>query len=102
MAGYLLQDDRVVPLRPRTFAVLRYLAARPNQLVPTEVLSQQFWPGPNVSRSALRVCIREIRIALGDSAQVPQYLETVRGRGIDSSDRSRLRCRLWGSQPLQV
>ncbi len=42
MAGYLLQDDRVVPLRPRTFAVLRYLAARPNQLVPTEVLYQQF------------------------------------------------------------
>ena len=39
------------------------------------------WTTPYVSEAALAVCIRELRQALGDRAQTPQYVETVRGRG---------------------
>src|SRR6185503_7814274 len=34
-----------------------------------------------VSDAALAVCIREVRQALGDMAQTPQYVETIRRRG---------------------
>ncbi len=59
IAGHLRRYDEGVPLRPRTFAVLRYLVERPNQLVTAEDLYQQVWPGAHISRSALRVCPRD-------------------------------------------
>ena len=34
-----------------------------------------------VNQDGIRVCVREIRAALGDSAEMPQYLETVAGTG---------------------
>ncbi len=81
VSSHLLYGGEVVPLRRKTFKVLRYLAERPHELVTSRELYEHVWNGVNVSRGVLRVNIREIRAALGDSAQAPKYLETVRGHG---------------------
>src|SRR5262245_17152524 len=68
-------------LRPKTFAVLRYLAERPGQLVTKREIIQAVWPDTVVGDEALTIYIREIRQVLGDKMQGPQYIETVHRRG---------------------
>jgi predicted ATPase/DNA-binding winged helix-turn-helix (wHTH) protein len=79
--GRLWRGDRQIALRPRALAVLRYLAAHPGRPVPKAELAQQVWGGVHVSSTVLRVCIRDIRAALGDDASAPQYVETVGQEG---------------------
>ena len=68
-------------LRPKSFAVLRYLVAQPRQLVTRDEILQAVWPGIVVTDAVLTVCIGEIRQALGDDRHRPQYIETVHRRG---------------------
>jgi DNA-binding winged helix-turn-helix (wHTH) protein len=68
-------------LRPKSFAVLRHLVAHAGRLVTRDEVLQAVWPGIVVSDAVLTVCISEIRQALGDDRQAPQYVETVHRRG---------------------
>jgi len=68
-------------LRPKTFAVLQYLAENPARLVTREELIEAVWEGAVVSESLLRGYVRELRSLLGDNSNRPQYIETVPGRG---------------------
>src|SRR4030095_17070084 len=68
-------------LRPKTFAVLRYLVEHPHRLVSKEDLLEAIWPMLAVSEAVLTVCVGELRKALGDDPQRPQFIETVHGRG---------------------
>src|SRR5262245_26646769 len=80
-AERLWRGAEVVRLTAKAFAVLRCLVAHAGPLVTKEELFAAVWGAAYVSDAALTVCIREIRQALGDVAQTPQYVETVRGRG---------------------
>jgi DNA-binding winged helix-turn-helix (wHTH) protein len=73
--------DQARALRPKTFALLRYLMAHPGQLLPKAVLLEGLWPETVVSEVVLAVCLRELRQALGDDARVPRFIETVHRRG---------------------
>lgn len=86
----LWRDYQPVALRPRALAVLRYLVERPLQLVTKEELLQHIWTETHVSRTVLRVCIREIRLALGDRVDDPAYVETVGRRGYRFLQRSQV------------
>ena len=77
----LRRGEEVIPLRRQTFRMLHYLAERPHEVVTPEELCEHVWSGAHVSRNVMRASIWEIRTALGDSAQTPQYVETVRGQG---------------------
>jgi DNA-binding winged helix-turn-helix (wHTH) protein len=44
-------------------------------------LHDRIWPGTFVVDANLSVLIGEIRKALGDSAQTPRYIRTVRSAG---------------------
>ncbi len=77
----LWRDTRVVPLRPKTFAILRYLAEHPGRLITNEELLDAVWPGTIVGETMPRLCIREIRQALGDDAKQPRFIETQPRRG---------------------
>jgi predicted ATPase/DNA-binding winged helix-turn-helix (wHTH) protein len=79
--GRLWRGEQVIALRPRSLAMLRYLAGHPGRLVTKAELHQHVWAGTHVTDTVLRVCVQEIRGALGDSAAVPQYLETVGRQG---------------------
>jgi DNA-binding winged helix-turn-helix (wHTH) protein/predicted ATPase len=80
-AERLWQGTEPVRLTAKAFAVLCYLVEHAGQLVTKDALFAAVWASAYVSEAALAVCIGEIRRALGDAAQTPQYLETVRGRG---------------------
>jgi DNA-binding winged helix-turn-helix (wHTH) protein len=79
--GGLCRGDTVIALRPRSLAVLRYLVMHAGRLVTKAELRQHVWGGTHVSDTVLRVCVQEIRAALGDTAEAPQYLETVAQQG---------------------
>ena len=71
----------LIQLRPKSLEVLKYLAERPGQLVSKEELLKRVWAGRVIDDTGLRVCVREIRAALGDNADMPHYLETIVGHG---------------------
>ncbi len=79
--GRLVRGDEVVPLRHRALALLHFLALRPNRLVTKDELLGAVWSEVSVSEVVLAVCMSELRKALGDSARVPRFIETVHGRG---------------------
>jgi DNA-binding winged helix-turn-helix (wHTH) protein len=73
--------DQARALRPKTFALLRYLMAHPGQVLPKAVLLEALWPETVVSEVVLAVCVRELRQVLGDNARAPRFIETVHRRG---------------------
>ena len=77
----LWQKDRAIPLRPKAFAVLKLLVARPGQLVTKQQVLDTVWPGTFVSDAVLKDCIRQLREALQDDAAAPTYIETAHRRG---------------------
>jgi hypothetical protein len=79
--GRLWRGEHVLALRPRSLAVLRYLAEHPGRVVTKAELQQQVWAGTHISASVIRASITDIRAALGDSATAPRYLETVGQQG---------------------
>jgi pimeloyl-ACP methyl ester carboxylesterase/DNA-binding winged helix-turn-helix (wHTH) protein/class 3 adenylate cyclase len=80
-SGQLYGDSRPIPLAPKALSLLEYLAERPGRLVKKSELLDAVWPGVFVADGALKVCIREIRRALGDDAQSPRFIETAHRRG---------------------
>jgi len=77
----LWRQKQPIALRPQAFAVLRYLVLHSDRLVTKAELLQHVWSGRQVTDSVLRGCIHAIRVALADTADTPQYLETVGRQG---------------------
>ena len=80
-AEQLLRDGSPVPLRPKTWAVLRHLVERPGQLVTKEELLERLWPDVTVSDSLPGVSVAELRTVLGDDPREPRFIATVHRRG---------------------
>jgi len=78
------QDDgrlERIMLRPKAFAVLRYLLERPGQLIAEGELLDAVWSGVVVQPEVLKSQIYDIRRILEDSPKAPRYIETVPRRG---------------------
>jgi hypothetical protein len=60
---------------------LQYLLRNPWRIISRQEFEQHVWVGTHVTQSVLRVCIWELRQALGDTKEVPQYIETVGQQG---------------------
>jgi len=70
-----------VPLTPKAFAVLEFLARHAGRLVTKQELLDAAWADVHVGDAALKVCVREIRRALADDPKSPSYIETAHRRG---------------------
>ena len=77
----VLRGAESIPLRPKSFAVLRYLLENSHRLVTKEELMAAVWPQAKVVDAAVKVSILEIRKALGDETGKPSYIETVGRKG---------------------
>jgi predicted ATPase/DNA-binding winged helix-turn-helix (wHTH) protein len=77
----LWHDDRAIALRPKAYAVLRYLVQRPGLLVTKQQLLDDVWPDTFVSDAVLKDCIRQLREAFGDEAKASRFIETAHRRG---------------------
>lgn len=77
----LWSGSQLVPLRPKAFAVLRFLVEHAGRLLTKEELLKGVWPDTHVSEGILKGYIRDLRDILGDDAQHPRFIETVPRRG---------------------
>ena len=77
----LWQGSQPIPLRPKAFAVLKYLITHRGVLVTKQQLLHDVWPNTYVSDAVLKDCIRQLRQVLNDDAKAPQFIETSHRRG---------------------
>jgi len=81
VSGHLYRGAVPVPLTPKAFALLRYLAEHAGRLVPKQELLDAVWPGVFVGDAVLKVSIREVRKSLDDDPRAPRFIETAHRRG---------------------
>jgi Tol biopolymer transport system component/DNA-binding winged helix-turn-helix (wHTH) protein len=81
--GELRKNGVKVPLQGQPFQVCAILLAHPGKLVSREELRQRVWPEDTFVDfdQALNTAIGKIRIALGDDADNPRFVETLPRRG---------------------
>jgi adenylate cyclase len=77
--GCLLLDGNEIALRPKTFAVLRYLIENFGRLISKDELFAAVWPNLAVTDDALVQSIGELRRGLGDDG--PRLIKTIPRRG---------------------
>ncbi len=77
--GCVLIDSQIIDLRPKTFEVLRHLAANAGHLVSKDDLYAAAWPDVIVGDDSLSQCIHELRQLLGDTDR--RLIKTIPRRG---------------------
>lgn len=79
----LRRGNTPVKLQQQPARVLAMLTGNAGDLVTREQLRQAIWGDETFVdfERGLNYCISQIRTALGDTAEAPRYVETLRGRG---------------------
>ena len=72
----LWKETKLLAVRRKPFAILRYLVTNPRRLVTHDELLKEVWGGAVVSESSVRTHLHELRQVLGEG-----LIETVIGRG---------------------
>ncbi|MBX9243784.1 response regulator transcription factor [Actinotalea ferrariae] len=76
------QGDRELHLTAKEFDLLRVLVRDAGSVVPREALMREVWDSdPNGSTKTLDMHVSWLRRKLGDDANAPTYISTVRGMG---------------------
>ena len=72
-----------VLLPERPFRLLLMLVERDGEIVTREEIKKKLWPNDTIVEfdHSINVAIRNLRRALGDSADKPKYIETLARRG---------------------
>lgn len=73
----LVRDGQPVHLSPKAFDLLCCLVEKRPSAVRKRELYERIWPGTFVVDANLTVLIAELRRALGDDPQTPQFIRTV-------------------------
>jgi DNA-binding winged helix-turn-helix (wHTH) protein len=81
--GELHKNGVKVPLQGQPFQVCALLLERSGELVTREELRQKVWPEDTFVdfEQALNTAVAKIRLALGDDADNPRFVETLPRRG---------------------
>lgn len=82
-AGELRRQGDRVKLPPQPFRVLELLARRSGEVVSRNEIRERIWCEDTFVdfEQGLNFCIRQIREAVGDTADSPRYIETLPKRG---------------------
>jgi Tol biopolymer transport system component/DNA-binding winged helix-turn-helix (wHTH) protein len=81
--GELRKEGALVKLKPQPTQVLALLVSHRGVLVTRDEIQKALWPDETYVDFDLGInsCIRQIRIAIGDEAEAPRYVQTVSKRG---------------------
>jgi TolB-like protein len=91
-SGEITRGGETHRLQDQPLQILDELTQRPGQVVSREQLIARLWPKGVVEfDTGLNTAMRKLRIALGDDADTPRYIETIRARDIGSTARSKRR-----------
>jgi len=82
-AGELRKAGRLIKLQDQPFQVLALLLRHPGEVVTREELQQALWSADTFVEfdQGLNTAIKKIRLALGDSADDPRFIETIPRKG---------------------
>jgi DNA-binding winged helix-turn-helix (wHTH) protein len=82
-AGELRKDGVKLKLQEQPFQLLCVLLEHPGELVTREELRERLWSADTFVDfdHSLNAAVRRLREALGDSAEIPRFVETVARRG---------------------
>src|ERR1035437_5128974 len=82
-SGELLKSGRRVVLQEQPLQILRMLIEHASAITTREEIQRQLWPNDTVVEfdHSINAAIKKLRVALGDSADNPKYIETVARRG---------------------
>ena len=82
-AGELRKQGRKIKLQDQPFQVLELLVNRPGAVVTREEMQKALWPADTFVEfdQGLNTAIKKIRLALGDSADNPRFIETIPRKG---------------------
>lgn len=80
---FVRRNGEAVPLQEKPLKVLLALVEKPGELVGRQELCSRLWPADayGAFEDGLNTAVRKLRIALNDSAEIPQFIETVPKRG---------------------
>ena len=77
----LRDGDTVIRLRPKVMDLLAAFARNPGEVLPKHCLLDMVWPEVTVGDASLTVAVGELRDALGDNPEKPEFIETIPRRG---------------------
>src|SRR5271169_3957272 len=82
-SGEIHKNGRRVPLQEQPFRVLAMLLERPGEVIAREELQARLWPADTFVGfdEGINTAIRKLRVAFGDSADNPRFIETIPRRG---------------------
>ena len=82
-SGELLKNGEKLKLPEQSFQILAMLLERPGQVVLRREIQKRLWPNDTVVEfeNSINAAIMKLRLALGDSADQPRYVETLARRG---------------------
>jgi DNA-binding winged helix-turn-helix (wHTH) protein len=82
-SGTLRRSGSPVDLPRQALRVLTMLTERPDELVTRKEIKEALWPGETYGDfdSRLNFAVKKLREALGDDAERPRYVQTVRNAG---------------------
>lgn len=81
-SGELRNTDGMTRLQPEASTALRLLLANAGEFVSGETFAAALWPEGTEDRDdRIEACIRQLRVALGDSAAAPRFIDADPKRG---------------------
>jgi serine/threonine protein kinase len=81
--GELLRSGEKIKLPQQSFQILAMLLEQPGEVVMRYEIQKKLWPKDTVVEfeNSINTAIKKLRLALGDSADRPRYIETLARRG---------------------
>jgi eukaryotic-like serine/threonine-protein kinase len=82
-SGELYQDGQKIQLHEQPLRILKLLLNNPGELVGRDEIRSLLWPNGTIVEfvNSVNAAVKKLRSALGDSADQPRYIETIKGRG---------------------
>jgi len=77
----LLDGDRSVTVPPKAFDLLELLVRQAPNVVAKETIAATVWPHEAPSDASLAMAVTELRKALGETGERPQFVRTAHRRG---------------------
>jgi serine/threonine protein kinase len=82
-SGELRKSGHRVKLPEQSFRILAMLLEQAGEVVMRQEIQKKLWPNDTVVEfeNSINTAIKKLRLALGDSAEQPRYIETLARRG---------------------
>jgi len=82
-SGELCKNGVRIRLAEQSFQILAMLLERAGEVVTRQEIQQRLWPNDTVVEfeNSINAAIKRLRVALGDSAEQPRYIDTLARRG---------------------